>query len=208
MIKAVLFDVDGVLLDSFDANLKFYQDLFVKMGYKPPTVHEFKELIHYTLEKVIKEFTKASDQEVQRMLEIGKKSIEELYPYELLKTPPYVEETIEKLNKIYQLGIVTSRVKHHIYAVASLACLQKYMQVTVGFEDTKKHKPDPQPLLFASKKLGLQPQEVLYVGDALSDILAGKAAGMKVIHFGKEHFDNADAKTNSFKALLGIISTM
>jgi beta-phosphoglucomutase-like phosphatase (HAD superfamily) len=72
MIKAVLFDIDGVLIDSFAANLRFYQDLMIKAGYKPPTKEEFGNLFHRTLIDVIKVFTKStSDDEIMRIYKMG-----------------------------------------------------------------------------------------------------------------------------------------
>ena len=53
---------------------------------------------------------------------------------------------------------------------------QKYMKATILAEDTDKHKPDPTPLLECLKKLQLQPDEVIYIGDAKSDELASKNA--------------------------------
>ena len=54
--------------------------------------------------------------------------------------------------------------------------LDKYMKATIFAEDTDKHKPDPTPLLECLKKLQLQPDEVIYIGDAKSDELASKNA--------------------------------
>ena len=44
MIKAVFFDIDGVLLDSFEANLKFYSTLMIKFGFKAPTRENFPDI--------------------------------------------------------------------------------------------------------------------------------------------------------------------
>jgi beta-phosphoglucomutase-like phosphatase (HAD superfamily) len=54
MIKAVLFDVDGVLIDSFEANLKFFQRLISKAGYTPPTREEYQVAFSMNLRSAIK----------------------------------------------------------------------------------------------------------------------------------------------------------
>jgi pyrophosphatase PpaX len=209
MIKAVLFDVDGVLLDSFEANLQFYRNLLKKASYIPPTEKEFRPLMHYTMEKVIRELLpNASDSEIQRIWETGKNFVDELYLYQLLKTRKDATKSIRVLYKKYQLGIVTSRINGGVYTIPQLKKLEQYFQVTVGFEDTTNHKPHPEPLLFACKKLGLEPNEIVYIGDAHSDIIAGKAAGMKVILFAEKNFFDADEWTNSFKNLSDIISKL
>jgi len=208
MIKAILFDVDGVLLDSFNANLQFYQNLLMKGGYTPPTEKDFLPLMHFPLVKVVKTLTHASDKETERIYLLAKEFGEELYPHNLLKTPEYAYKIIKELHNLYKLGVVTSRIKDGIYTVPQLKKMQKYFQVAVGFEDTTKHKPHADPLIFAANSLEVKSYEVIYVGDAESDVLAARAAGMKVILFAKENFANADAYTDSFKNLPEIIANL
>ena len=59
MIKAVIFDIDGVLLDSFEANLKFFQDLMIKFGYLPPTKEEVPPIFHLNMWDAIRSLTKS-----------------------------------------------------------------------------------------------------------------------------------------------------
>src|SRR5260221_4238091 len=101
MIKAVLFDVDGVLIDSYEANYLFYKELFIKAGYKPPTYDEYDIHMHGTLDTIIKELTHAPDEEVQRIWRLGKESLGQLYPYNALKETANAFETIEDLHKHY-----------------------------------------------------------------------------------------------------------
>ncbi|KKQ96108.1 MAG: HAD hydrolase, family IA, variant 1 [Candidatus Woesebacteria bacterium GW2011_GWA1_39_12] len=207
MIKALVFDIDGVLIDSFDANLKFFQDLLSKAGYKPPTKKEYSPIFHLSMLDVIRICTKSSDEkEIKRVWEMGR-SRKVKYPIFLLKTTKDLEKTIIELSGKYLLGIVTNRVKEGIYKIPVLSRLQKYFQITVAYQDTKNHKPHPDPLLLACKKLGVNPDEAVYVGDAQSDIIAGKAAGMKVIFFSQVINNNADATTSQFQKLPKLVES-
>jgi len=207
MIKALVFDIDGVLIDSFDANLKFFQDLLSKTGYKPPTKKEYSPIFHLSMLDVIRICTKSSDEkEIKRVWEMGR-SRKVKYPIFLLKTTKDLEKTIIELSGKYLLGIVTNRVKEGIYKIPVLSRLKKYFQITVAYQDTKNHKPHPDPLLLACKKLGVNPDEAVYVGDAQSDIIAGKAAGMKVIFFSQVTNKNADATTSQFQKLPKLVES-
>lgn len=79
------------------------------------------------------------------------------------------------------IGVATS--KRHPSAEATLRVvgLDGLIPVTVGMEDTLRHKPDPAPLLLAVERLGHTPAESVYVGDAVVDVLAAQAAGMDSI---------------------------
>ena len=57
--------------------------------------------------------------------------------------------------------------------------LENYFDVLIATEDTERHKPDPQPVLTACERLCVAPDDALYVGDSVFDILCGKNAGMK-----------------------------
>ena len=207
MIKALVFDIDGVLIDSFDANLKFFQDLLSKAGYKPPTKKEYSPIFHLSMLDVIRICTKSSDEkEIKRVWEMGR-SRKVKYPIFLLKTTKDLEKTIIELSGKYLLGIVTNRVKEGIYKIPVLSRLKKYFQITVAYQDTVNHKPHPDPLLLACKKLGVNPDEAVYVGDAQSDIIAAKAAGMKVIFFSQVTNKNADATTSQFQKLPKLVES-
>lgn len=198
MIKAIFFDIDGVLLDSLEANLKFFQDLMVKTNYRPPTREEFSSIFHLSMMDAIKALTKSnSEEEIKRIWEIGR-GREVGYDLDLLKTPEGAEEVLETLNERYRLGIITSRIKESVYESPKLAKFEKYFKVAVSYQDTTNHKPHPEPLLFASQKLNVKPEECIYIGDAENDAEAARAAGMKVIIYSKDNFSQADAHTDSF----------
>lgn len=208
MIKAVVFDIDGVLIDSFEANLKFFQNLMSKAGYASPTREQYKPLFHKHMREVIEILTQSkSEEEINKIWEMGRDQ-DVLYPHELLSSPEGVKETIEQLSNSYGIGIVTNRVKSGIYEVPKLAEIQKYIDVTVAFEDTENHKPHPEPLLLACKRLAVDPSEAVYIGDVENDVIAGKAAGMKTILFSSTPLANTDLYTSVFTEIPKLIATL
>ena len=73
------------------------------------------------------------------------------------------------------------------------------------YEDTEKHKPDPEPLLLVSKKLNTKPEEMVYIGDMESDLKAAHSAGMKAVLYNKKNLLNAEYWTPSFSKIPKII---
>lgn len=207
MIKAVLFDIDGVLLDSFEAGLRLFQDMLAHMGYPRPTRSEFKKVFHLPFIRVMEHFTKSELTEgLERLHELLEKMP---YHSELLSEPPYAKETLKALYRKYKLGIITSRNKEGLSKrYFPYFRTQKYFSVFVTIEDVTHHKPHPEPLFLATKRLDLQPSECVYVGDSHTDIEAGRAAGMKTILYGGKRNAGADAHTRSFKKLPEIIASL
>jgi pyrophosphatase PpaX len=79
------------------------------------------------------------------------------------------------------IGVVTS--KRHVSATNTLraAGLDGHLPLLVAMEDTDAHKPDPEPLLLALQRLGVRAADCVYIGDAVVDVLAARAAGMASI---------------------------
>lgn len=79
------------------------------------------------------------------------------------------------------IGVATS--KRRSSAEATLRCvgLDHLLPVTVAMEDTGVHKPEPDPLLLAVERLGSAPSEAVYIGDAVVDVQAARAAGMDAV---------------------------
>ncbi len=208
MIKAVLFDIDGVLLDSFEANLKFYQNLMIAAGYRPPSRDEFPEIFYLPMWDGIKMLTKSQDEdEIKKIWEMGRTK-QVPYPMELLKTPMGAEKIVKILAHGYSLAMVTSRVQESVYSIPSLEKLRQYFQTVVAYQDTQLHKPEPEPLLLAASRLGVAPEQSVYIGDVASDMRAAKSAGMKGILYALHSVPEADACTFSFAELPKLIRSL
>lgn len=171
--KAIIYDLDGTVLNTLNMNM-------------------------YPLMKIIKEET-GEDWTFEEVLKFvpypGMKVMEELQVKDPEKTyarwVQYVNE-YEDGATLYDgfLEVFEAFESNVIQAVASAKTteqyqidfidkgLDRYIKVAVLADDTKKHKPDPEPLLECIKRLGINVEDALYIGDALSDYQASKNAGM------------------------------
>jgi HAD superfamily hydrolase (TIGR01662 family) len=132
------------------------------------------------------------------------------YHFELVTTMPGVYETLEILKKKgYMLGIVSSRRnKQTKYLIPELEALKTVFDAHIFYEDVKNHKPHPEPLLVIAERLGVAPNECVYIGDADTDMHAAEAAGMYMITFADEVKGNATIATQAFHELPDLIEKL
>jgi pyrophosphatase PpaX len=99
-----------------------------------------------------------------------------------IKVFPGIKELLKKLlEKSFSLGIVTSKSKVGADLTIASINLGDCFSVITTVDDTDQHKPHPEPVLHALKKLGKTPVEAIYVGDSPFDIEAGNRAGVTTI---------------------------
>ena len=198
MIKVVIFDVDGVLLDSWEANIKFYQLLLEESGYNVPSRKEIEGVFHLPMMDAIRQLTQeTSDVRVREVWEMGR-GRKVRYPTELLKIPEHSRDVVDTLDKTYRLAIVTSRVRLGVEDYFTISGLKQYFTVVVSYEDYTHPKPHPEPLLLALKKLKMKAGEAVYIGDSETDIQAAKAANTKIIVYSARPLQGADLNVESF----------
>lgn len=177
--KAVLFDIDGTLIN-LDAIVKAVNKALIKNGYEKQTEKRIKkEMIGYPLKKTIIDLFNASEEEAEKV----KKDYNEIYlnQDEKGKIYPGVKETLEELRKKgFKIGLVTTKMRSE-----ALSDIEKYPEikydVLIGGDDTDKNKPHPEPIEKACEMLKINPKEAIYVGDHEVDVKAGLNAGCRVI---------------------------
>jgi pyrophosphatase PpaX len=79
------------------------------------------------------------------------------------------------------VGVATSKRRESAEQAMDILGISEHVEVLVAMEDTERHKPDPTPLLLALERMGRSAIGAVYVGDAVVDVLAGKAAGMDTV---------------------------
>lgn len=202
-IKAVLFDVDGVLLDSTAANAAFYRELFRRIGGLGPTAEDMKTSNHLSMEAMLRRFYPDRPQtDIDAWVTLGD-TID--VGFELLRLMPGVLEVIPQLSQRYALGLVTNRTTASIDDLWKILPFKNSFSAIAAYEMTLKHKPDPEPVQYALQQLDVQPSEAVFVGDAKTDLQAGQAAGVEVVILGQEHWSGAKATIGSLTDLPALL---
>ena len=91
---------------------------------------------------------------------------------------PHVADTLGALQaKGLPLGLVTNKPTPFVAPLLEALDIAKYFSVVIGGDDVQNKKPHPDPLLLVADRMGIAPQQMLFVGDSRNDIQAAKAAG-------------------------------
>jgi pyrophosphatase PpaX len=112
-----------------------------------------------------------------------------------------------------RLGVVTAKRRSTVDLAFDRVPIGHLFQTVVGGDETKRHKPDPEPLLVAARRLGADPASTAYVGDSPFDVRAAKAAGMfaVAVTWGRIHdrerleAEGPDAIVDTAEELLGVL---
>lgn len=208
MLKAVIFDMDGVIIDSEPTHMKLENETYKKLGIEV-TGDEHLSFVgstsHYMWETLKNKYKLTQ-------------TLEELIEYERTKYFKYlnsdeceitliegVKELIEDLHENgVKLAIASSSPLNVIEAVAKRFQIEKYFEVFVTGDYVKKSKPEPDIFLYASKKLGVSPENCVVIEDSHNGVLAAKNAGIKCVGInsdveGRQDISMADLVINSFK---------
>lgn len=170
--KAIIYDLDNTLLDTIEMNMVPLQKI----------IREEKG-IDMSYEEVLK-FSSYPGMKVMEELQIKDKEktyarwVKYVNEYEA-KVFDGVEEVLKTVkDKGIIQAVVTSKLKEQYKKDFIEKGLDDYMSVVVLGDDTKEHKPHPEPILKCLELLKLKKEEVIYIGDALSDQQACINAGI------------------------------
>lgn len=193
--KTILFDMDGVVIDSEKLHLKAMGLTLEQhdIPYSHPFLTEYvgrsdESFFTYVFDNIDSSF------EVEKLLDIKNTLFEGL-----LAELEYVEGFIEFINKVdknvHQIGLVTSSSLFTVNKVNELLNLKQYFEVIITEEDTQKHKPFPDPYLLALLKFEADKSKTLIIEDSINGIKSGKTAGCTVA--GMTTSFNADVLRNA-----------
>jgi beta-phosphoglucomutase family hydrolase len=184
--KAVIFDMDGVLVNSEPFYVEVEQSNFGQLGL------EISEEEHQTYQgtatdrmwQLIKE-RHGIEQSVDELVEMTNSLVTPYFnSLEKMEPMPGVEQLIKKLKKRgIPLALASSSYPDVIEIILQKTGLKKYFDAVVSSQEVGASKPEPDIFLFTAKKLGVPPEKCIVIEDSTNGIKAAKAAGMFCIAF-------------------------
>ena len=177
----LLFDFDGVLINSYTALLYAYKTISVELFGKELDVNWFKEIDTTNYNSTFAEMG-ITDSQKDQAVEI----ISRHYKQELLKIeiPDNLIETINILAESFpKIGICSTN--HNTTIESKLHPVNSHFKTIIGHADIKevneegelRIKPDPYPLNLAMQELNSSPDRTIFLGDSINDLLAARGAG-------------------------------
>ena len=215
-LSAVLFDLDGTLLDTVaDIALALNRTL-LEHGCNPLAESDVRRMIGrgspILIERAAAAQGRRMDEAAQAaMLERFFHHYGELEESNEDRARPY-PSAAESLHRLHRAGLRTAVVsnKQHRFAAALLRRLDLagWVDVVVGGDTCVRRKPDPQPLLFACESLQVPASESLMVGDSVNDVQAARAAGIPVVCVSYGYNEGRDPGTLDCDSLLDSLADL
>ena len=179
MYKAILFDFDYTLADATEGIVASYNQAFREIGFDIQTIETIRNTVGMP---AIEAFIKMTDCNDPKIIKEFKDHFDIIADQMMAENTVLYNMTSELLTKLHangkKIGIVSTKYSNRIIKVFEKAGLYDNISVVIGGEHITKHKPDPEGILKALDILGINKNEVLYVGDHKFDAIAANCAGI------------------------------
>jgi phosphoglycolate phosphatase len=182
-IKAVLFDLDGTLIDSAPDLAGTGNEIRQARGLPPLPFAQFRPMVGAGARGMLgialqitpehAEFAELRDEFLRRY---EQRMTRETRPFESV---PALLDGLEARG--LRWGIVTNKIERFTLPLVEAFGWTGRAGAVVGGDTTPHPKPHPAPMLEAARRIGIDPAECVYVGDDLRDVQAGRAAGMRTV---------------------------
>ena len=184
MLKAAIFDMDGVLVDSHPVHMRAWRRVFQSTG-KSFEDHDMAFILEgQKKEDILRHFLGDLPEEQKKALSEQK---EILFHEEAgrIDTIPGVRKFLDELTaESIAMGVASCGSRRRVHYLLDALRLRDYFQVVLTGDDVKLGKPDPTIFRAAAFQLMMRPQEVLVIEDSVSGVTAAKNAGMRCLGIG------------------------
>jgi HAD superfamily hydrolase (TIGR01509 family) len=190
-IRCVVYDCDGVLFDSLEANTKLYNDLCALVGRGSLKEEEMQYVhTHTVFEALHFIFGKENDLE-KKALEILKQKQVDLKNYVMfLKMEPHLLQALESLKEKGVLRAINTNRTTSMKYIMERFNLWPYFEMVVTALDVKNPKPHPESIEKIIQELNLNKEEAVFVGDSDVDQQTAKSSGIKFIAYKNRNIQN------------------
>jgi phosphoglycolate phosphatase len=182
MIELLMFDADGVLFDSYESNIAYYNAIFARIGEPPLDDQERLASISYAAGQVFEMRARGRREVLSRMYETAR-NLDSTPFFKLIRPPFELRPFMLELKRRYRLGLATNRSSTVAALVAHLG-LADVFDAIASAHDKVRPKPAPDILALCLKRAGVTRERALYLGDSPIDREAAQAAGVEFLAVG------------------------
>lgn len=200
-VNAVIFDMDGVLIDSERISFKCYEEVFKEYNY---TIDEkfYLKLIGRNIEGIKAKMEEEYGEDFPFDIIYKKKAnlAHEITDKNGVIVKPGVHEILDYLNeKKYKIAVASSTRKERILQLLGQAKIKDKVDFIIGGDQVENSKPNPEIFLKAAEGLKVEPEKCLVIEDSDAGIRAAHAAEMIGIHVPDMKFLEEDTKDLAYK---------
>lgn len=177
MLKGILFDNDGTLVDTHGIILASMRHCTRTVLGRVIPDDVLMRKVGQPLAVQMRDFSPDEDVQVE-LLRVYREHNEATHDEKIRAFSDVEDGLAELAQRGFALGVVTSKRRVLAWRGLEVVGLAPYLSCCIGAEDCTHFKPEPEPVERGVAALGLEPSECLYVGDAPFDLQSGKAAGV------------------------------
>lgn len=180
--RAIIFDLDGVIVDSEPVHQESFRLLLTELGLPTDHLDDWERYIGRSDREGLiqmldgRELAQSIDELLERK---GNLFIDLLQKVDALF--PDIPALVGDLATHYQLAIASGSLRSAIAAVLEMRGLRRYFPVAVSVQDVPLGKPEPDLYLTAARLLNVEPAACVAIEDSVAGVAAARAAGMRVI---------------------------
>jgi len=188
-LKCVIYDCDGVLFDSFEANTRLYNDLCARVGRVPLRREEMQYVHTHTVYEAIRFiFGKEDGLEQKALASLKEVDLRNYIAY--LKMEPHLLQTLQKLKERSILRVINTNRTTSMKHIMERFSLWPYFEMVVTALDVKNPKPHPESVEKIITALKLKKEEAVFVGDSDVDQQTAESSGVRFIAYKNREIAN------------------
>jgi HAD superfamily hydrolase (TIGR01509 family) len=190
-IRCVIYDCDGVLFDSLEANTRLYNDLCARVGREPLLKEELGYVHTHTVFEALHFIFGQEDEMEKKALELLRLKEIDLREYiAYLKMEPHLIQTLGKLKEKGILRVINTNRTTSMKYIMERFNLWPYFEMVVTALDVKNPKPHPESIEKILQAFNLKKEEAVFVGDSEVDQQTAKSSGIKFIAYKNKEIAN------------------
>jgi phosphoglycolate phosphatase len=202
-IRCVVYDCDGVLFDSIEANTKLYNDLCIRAGRVPLKEEEIRYVHSHTVYEAMHFIFGQESSLEKRALELLK--LVDLRSYIIyLKMEPYLFQTLNLLKAHKMIRVINTNRTTSMKHIMERYGLWPFFDMVVTALDVKHPKPHPESIDKIVQTFTLNKEEVVFIGDSEVDQETAESSGIKFIAY-KNREIKGDAYIEDHLSLLNLL---